>query len=79
MSEDLLAALSRMINEDGTPFPAPWRQVPEKYKKDFKAWVAEYKQQHWDGMWEKGWYNYQFEYLRFKIDAAIVARKRGKG
>lgn len=68
----LLKALQRMINEDGTPYSAPWKQIPKKYQKDFKSWIAEYKQQSWDGMWEKGWFNYQYEYLRFLIDMRLM-------
>ena len=63
-----LLDLRRMLNEDGTEFPAPWRQVPSAYQEDFKSWVAEYKQQTWDGMWERAWSNYHLEYLRYKVD-----------
>ncbi|OGM09201.1 hypothetical protein A2Z67_04645 [Candidatus Woesebacteria bacterium RBG_13_36_22] len=66
-----LKALSRMINEDDTPFPALWKQVPKKYQKDFKSWCQEYKQQTWDRMWEKGWFSYHLEYVRFIIEEEL--------
>ena len=67
-SIDLLKALRRMVNDDGTDYSAPWKQVPGKFKKDFKSWVKEYKQQDWPEMWEKAWYNYGPGYIRFLID-----------
>ena len=63
-----LLDLRRMLNEDGTEFPAPWSQVPDEYQEDFKSWVGEYKQQIWTDMWEKAWANYQLEYLRYKVE-----------
>lgn len=60
--------LRSMIALEGTEYPAPWCQVPEKYVEDFKSWCGEVKQQSWDGMWERGWANYALEYLVFVID-----------
>ena len=48
MSMDILEGLQRMLNEDGTEFPAPWRQVPEEWRDQFKSWVASVKQQSFD-------------------------------
>ena len=72
---DFLKALQQMINEHNTPFPAPWKQIPKAYQKDFKSWCIEYKQQTWDGMWEKGWFNYHLEYIRFLINQEIEKEK----
>lgn len=69
---DLLRKLQRIVNEDGTEWPAPWKQVPEEVQKDFMSWVGEVKQQTWEGMWETGWSNYQHEYIRFLIDQCLL-------
>ena len=65
---DDLERLQRMLNEDETELSASWSQVPEKWRQQFKSWVVEYKQQTWDGMWEKAWFNYYPEFLRYLVD-----------
>jgi len=72
--KEFLNDLKLMIAETGTEYPAPWSQVPDKYKEDFKSWTAEIKQQTWDGMWEVGWSNYYLEYLVYLIDVFIMEK-----
>lgn len=67
-----------MLTETGTEFPAPWNQVTEVWREEFKSWCGEYKQQSWDKMWEKGWQNYQFEFLRFIVEKAIAEYENPK-
>jgi hypothetical protein len=72
-----LKALQLMVCEDGTEYPAPWHQVPEEYQNDFKSWCHEYKQQAWGGMWEKGWFNYRLEYIKFVVGQMVSNVERG--
>ena len=69
--KEFLGNLLLMVNEKNLPYPAPWKQVPEFYKKEFKGWVADIKQQSWDEMWEKGWDNYGLEFLHYIIEVRI--------
>ena len=72
MNEQFLLDLIEMLAEHGTEYSAPWKQVPKEYQEEFKSWVAEVKQQTWDGMWEKGWYNYHLEFLVFLIKQKLM-------
>lgn len=66
-----LKDLKLLISEKETEYPSIWSDIPSKYKKDFKSWVTEYKQQTWDGMWEKAWYNYHIQFIVFLLDEKI--------
>lgn len=68
---DFIKVLQKLLNEDGTEYPAIWDNIPEEYKRDFESWCGEVKQQTWEGMWHVGWFNYHLEYLRYLVDSFL--------
>jgi len=73
--DDILRALQRMVNEDGTEYPSTWEQIPQEHKMNFREWVAVKKEQSWEGMEERGWEIYQREYMRFLIDRYFLSKE----
>ena len=74
--ENFLRDLITMFAEHNTEYPSLWKEIPKKYKKDFLSWVAEYKQQTWEGNEERAWEIYQREYLVFLINGKIEELKQ---
>lgn len=72
-----LENLKILLVEEGTEWHQNWKGVPTVYKKDFKSWVGEYKQQTWNhpGGWERAWDMYHLEYIVFLVDQQIGVMK----
>jgi hypothetical protein len=60
--------LPKILNFQCVPFLA----LPKVYQELFNGWVEDVKQQSWDGMEQKGWYNYREEFLLWLIPYLVA-------
>lgn len=59
--------IAELLVEPGTSWPNNWVNISSKVQKDFKSWVATYKQQNWEGTWARAWEIYDREYIAFLL------------
>jgi len=68
MTSKFLEEVSHLVfnGVDSGYFPV-WKEIPKNYQKNFKDWVAIYKQQTFEGYWKRGWELYCAEYIAFLL------------
>lgn len=74
-ANEFIADLKKLVSDTNVPDYAPaWDEIPQKYQDDFKAWSNEYKQQDWEGAWQRGWDCYNREFVAYVIDRFILTQ-----
>ncbi|HEY4756412.1 MAG TPA: hypothetical protein VIH28_10180 [Ignavibacteriaceae bacterium] len=69
---DLIKDLIKLLDGEYAP---PFAKIPEKYKKDFKSWTGEIKQQEWTN-WERAWQIYNREYIVYVLQNLLLFQEK---